>query len=48
MWVIKINNRLCRDDRGHIYKYSSRSVAESKALLMVKNSLQKEYKLVAL
>ena len=48
MWAIKINNRLCRDDRGRVYKYSSRAIAEVKAALMVKNHYKKGYELVVI
>ena len=43
MYAIKINNRLVRDDRGCVYKYSARAIAEAKAELMVKNSHRKNF-----
>ena len=48
MYAIKINNRLARDDKGCIYKYSSKGVAEEKAKLFIKNLLIKniKYKIV--
>ncbi len=44
MYVIKSNGRLVRDDRGCVYKYSSRAVAESKARMMFGDLFQKKYK----
>lgn len=46
MFAIKINNRLVRDDRGCVYKYSSRGVAEMKGRLFVRQILNKEFKVV--
>lgn len=48
MFAVKINNRLVRDDRGHVYKYTSWAVAEAKARLMVQKSLKKEYRIIIL
>lgn len=47
-WVIKINGRLVRDDRGRVYRYSSRFVAECKARMMFGKLYRAAYKIVML
>ena len=46
MYAISINNRRARDDKGCVYKYSSRSVAEEKAKLFIKTLINKKFKIV--
>lgn len=46
MFVIKINNRFVRDDRGCVYKYSNRGVAEAKARLMFGKLFKCDFKVV--
>ena len=46
MFAIKINNRLVRDDRGCVYKYSNRRVAEMKAEMIVRKMWRVGYKIV--
>lgn len=48
MYAIQINNRLARDDRGCVYKYSSRAVAEMAARVMTREMICKEFKVVEL
>ena len=48
MYAISINNRLARDVKGCVYKYSSRAVAEDKARLMVAKMIKQEFKIVEL
>lgn len=45
MYAISINNRLARDDRGCLYKYSNRRVAEIKAEMIVKKMWRIDYKI---
>lgn len=46
MFAIQINNRLVRDDRGCVYKYSNRRVAEMKAEMIVRKMWRVGYKIV--
>lgn len=46
MFAIQINNRLVRDDRGCVYKYSSQRVAEMKAEMIVRKMWMVGYKIV--
>ena len=48
MYAIQINNRLVRDDRGCVYKYSNRRVAEMKANLMFGKLFKANYKIITL
>ncbi len=48
MYAISINNRLARDDRGCLYKYSNRRVAEIKAEMIVKKMIKQIFKIVEL
>lgn len=46
MFAIQINNRLVRDDRGCVYKYSNRRVAEIKAEMIVRKMWRQTYNIV--
>lgn len=46
MYAIKINNRLVRDDKGCVYRYSSKLVAEAKAKLMFGKLFKADYKVI--
>ena len=48
MFAIKINNRLVRDDRGCVYKYSNRRVAEMKAEMIVRKMYKIAFKIIEL
>ena len=44
MYAISINNRLARDDRGCLYKYSNRGVAEIKVEMIVKKMIKQTFR----
>ena len=46
MYAISINNRLARDDRGCLYKYSNRRVAEIKAEMIVRKMYKQTFRIV--
>jgi hypothetical protein len=46
MYAIQINNRLLRDDRGCVYKYSNYKIAEIKAERIVRKMINRTLKIV--
>lgn len=48
MYAIQINNRLLRDDRGCVYKYSSYKIAEIKAKRIVSKMINRTFKIIEL
>lgn len=46
MYAIKINERLARDDKGWVYKYSSPALAEIAAKVIMREMLIQEFEIV--
>ena len=43
---IEISNPIARDDRGCLYKYSNRRVAEMKVEMIIKKMIKQTFKIV--
>ena len=46
MYAIKINERLARDNKGWVYKYSSPALAEIAAKVIMKEMLVQQFEIV--